>query len=390
MGLTKVYIFVGWVIFISLVWEGGSYVTLKYLSYAQGMNYRPLVPDALTEEQAQKILQIIEGRTQYVAYDEILGWRIKPGGAFGLYQATTQGIRGEREYSIPHDIKSGRIATFGDSFTHGDEVGNPFTWQAQLEKNEPRYEVINFGVGGYGPDQSYLRYVTEGKRFRAEVVIIGLTTENVFRTVNTFRPFYSSDTGLILSKPRYALENETLSLLPNPISTLGDYKQLFDSPNVVLKKIGENDWFYQHRYRSGKFDWLPSVRLIKMVWYEMLFRQNFSDQSHGEAFHLTLEILTKFYSEVEGDSSIPIIILYPMRSDLVETMKGRQPPIALLKEALRAKKIRVIDLSKAFEKGSSETELAKYFEPYGHYSPISHGLVAQYLARQLPSYLKGH
>ncbi|MCX6594822.1 MAG: hypothetical protein NTV70_00455 [Acidobacteria bacterium] len=56
--------------------------------------------------------------------------------------------------------KKSRINTYGDSFTHGDQVNDGETWQEYLAGHlgEP---IRNFGVGGYGVYQSYLRMVRE-------------------------------------------------------------------------------------------------------------------------------------------------------------------------------------------------------------------------------------
>ena len=53
-----------------------------------------------------------------------------------------------------------RINTYGDSFTHGDQVNDGETWQEYLAGHlgEP---IRNFGVGGYGVYQSYLRMIRE-------------------------------------------------------------------------------------------------------------------------------------------------------------------------------------------------------------------------------------
>jgi hypothetical protein len=53
-----------------------------------------------------------------------------------------------------------RINTYGDSFTHGDQVNDGETWQEYLAGHlgEP---IRNFGVGGYGVYQAYRRMIRE-------------------------------------------------------------------------------------------------------------------------------------------------------------------------------------------------------------------------------------
>lgn len=53
-----------------------------------------------------------------------------------------------------------RLNTYGDSFTHGDQVNDGETWQEYLAGHlgEP---IRNFGVGGYGVYQAYRRMIRE-------------------------------------------------------------------------------------------------------------------------------------------------------------------------------------------------------------------------------------
>ena len=53
-----------------------------------------------------------------------------------------------------------RINTYGNSFTHGDQVNDGETWQEYLAGHlgEP---IRNFGVGGYGVYQAYRRMIRE-------------------------------------------------------------------------------------------------------------------------------------------------------------------------------------------------------------------------------------
>ena len=149
----------------------------------------------------RKILgSVIAGTTEYDVYSRALGWTIRPHGASPpLYQANAQGIRADAECE---EDPAGplRLAAFGDSFTHGDDVPNAAAWPARLAQTLD-VPVLNFGVGGDGLDQAYLRYLGEGRRYRPAVVLIGLMSGDPLRHVTVYRPFYSSHTGMPLAKP---------------------------------------------------------------------------------------------------------------------------------------------------------------------------------------------
>ena len=148
----------------------------------------------------------------------------------------------------------------------GSEVNNTATWEYQLEERDARFEVLNFGVGAYGLDQAYLRYLLDGVRFHSDIVVIGFMSENINRNLNVFRPFYSSMYATnIYTKPRFSLENGNLLLLKNPLTTVDGYMRLVTNDEVVLREIGSKDYFYQAGYLDGPLDKLPSVRLLKVA-----------------------------------------------------------------------------------------------------------------------------
>ncbi len=64
-----------------------------------------------------------------------------------------------------------RINTYGDSFTHGDQVNDGETWQEYLAGHlgEP---IRNFGVGGYGVYQAYRRMIREERTSHAAEYLI--------------------------------------------------------------------------------------------------------------------------------------------------------------------------------------------------------------------------
>lgn len=138
----------------------------------------------VTERQTEILTGWGNNPNRYLQFDPVLGWSIRPNaraeGQDGIiYTANSAGIRSLREYPPEPSAGITRIATFGPSFTHGDEVPDDATWQAQMERARPDLEVMNWGVGGYGTDQAFLRYETRGVAYRPDIVIIGFEENNV-------------------------------------------------------------------------------------------------------------------------------------------------------------------------------------------------------------------
>jgi hypothetical protein len=168
----------------------------------------------LSTEQLDILNRLEEDQETYVQFEPVLGWGIRPNltvdhrGA--TYTSNDIGIRALRSYSLDPPEGITRIAAFGPSFTHGDEASDEATWTYLLEQARPELEVMNWGVGGYGTDQAYLRYKDQGARYAPHIVLIGYEDENMYRNVSRFRPFYQSRSERPLTKPVFALEGEGL------------------------------------------------------------------------------------------------------------------------------------------------------------------------------------
>lgn len=74
-----------------------------------------------------------------------------------------------------------RILFFGDSFVVGVGVPSGQTLPKALERRlAPGAEVLNLGVYGYGPDQSYAAFQRDGPSLRPDLVLLGLFPGNDF------------------------------------------------------------------------------------------------------------------------------------------------------------------------------------------------------------------
>jgi hypothetical protein len=155
----------------------------------------------ILREQSRRIASLLDtSKSHREAIDSLLGWRYRPGFVSATDHINRQGLRSRREYSDVAPRGALRIAAFGDSFVYGNEVDDDNAWPAQLEACANDYEVLNYGVGGYGLDQAFLRFQSEGLTLGPRVVLIGFTTDDLRRVVNVYRRFISS-LELPLAKP---------------------------------------------------------------------------------------------------------------------------------------------------------------------------------------------
>lgn len=324
-----------------------------------------------------RIPQILRGEAAYYPHSPTLGWTIKPGGRWKIYRANSQGIRADTDYSALPSPGVIRIAAFGDSFVHGNEVGNSYTWPAILNQLDERLEVLNFGVGAYGLDQSFLRYQQDAVHFSPHIVVIGFMSENIHRSVNTFPPFYVPEIFEPRSKPRFLIDGNSLALLENPLAKPAEYRKLLSDDASLIDRLGENDFYYQTRYRPGPLFFLPSARLFRFLASSLsseriLVRGAYNPRS--EAFRVTTRIFSEFYQTAIEDRSRPIVAIFPNKSDWVRVRESASRVYAPLLTYLEAEQMRTVDVLECLH-AADPREVQ--FLPGGHYSPRTNRVVAR-------------
>jgi len=336
------------------------------------------------QEQRVKILAKFRTDTNDV-FDQDLGWVYRSNYRGRLYSNNSVGLRGMREYERmpPADII--RISAFGDSFVYGNEVSDRETWTYQLEALLSNVEVLNFGVGGYGTDQAFLRYLKLGKLYAPHIVLIGFVPVQLPRNVSVYRRFISTS-ELANFKPRFDLsDNGEIVLVPTPVKSLEEHWQYYEHPELI-RELGVLDYSYKPLvYQNPFYDYSATVRLLSQA-FEVFIRRisnrkrlynrkQFNPES--DAFKITLKIFKQFSTVLKRDGATTIVLLFPSYEVIKEfTVKDYEPLI----DAFRAEDIEFVDLANAF-KGPVKNE--KHYMPGGHFSPHSNRLIAQYLAAYL-------
>lgn len=368
--------------------ELACFVSLILLKNIHHISYDPIRKHSLRNKHKQQLIQLMKDQSVYVTHDSELGWTLKPNSKHDIYQANSQGIRSSREYTFDPPANKIRIATFGDSFTHCDNVENHNMWQEQLQKISSSLEVINFGVGGYGLDQALLRYRYQGTQYKPHMVFIGFMSENIFRNVSTFRPFYHSNTNLPLTKPYFIFNSQNkLEHISNPFPNVLDYMELLAFPDRVLPELGKFDYHYQTRYGIGHFDFLPSVKLVKIAqhqWKDSIIKSGYYN-TQSEAFIITKKLLDKFYKKTIKNNAKPIIILHVSKEDLIRYRENKTKVYQPLLDYLESQKYDYIDLMDAFEKYGQEYSPRKLF--ISHYSEDANRMIAKHIYSYLSSHL---
>jgi hypothetical protein len=112
-----------------------------------------------------------------------------------------------------YEAASAEVLLVGDSYTHGDEVGDDETIAAHLFARHG-IRAANLGVGGYSPLQATLKARKSLGNFpKARIVVLGIMYENIRRIVNLTAITINPNVGWNLGIRPYALP-DTIRFVP--------------------------------------------------------------------------------------------------------------------------------------------------------------------------------
>jgi len=218
-------------------------------------------------------------------FDSTKGWKTIPNISNMLvfddkYLNTNSiGIRGKTEYKHKKDPNKIRIMVLGDSFTFGEEVSDNETYSYYLENINQNFEVINFGVHGYGHDQMLITLKELGHKYNPDIVLLGFIHADMKRNMVNFRDY---------AKPKYKLDNDDLVLTSVPVS----------SPKTTLK-----------------WDWIrPRIYDIFAIINHQIAEK--SGRYENKKNQITTAILNEIKTESENIGAIPIFIYLPIISEI--------------------------------------------------------------------------
>lgn len=322
--------------------------------------------------------------------DPMLGWVLAPDlrrNVDGLVVRTnSRGLRADREYAARPDPHVARIAAFGDELTQCTEATQDACWVARLEQVWQGTETLNFGVAGYGLDQSWLRYQRDGRALAPCGVLIGHAVGALDRVTNRFGATVAPDTGIALAKPRFLLNGERLALLPLPGEDMvlsGD--TVVQGPTLdglPLKAVRD----------ETTADWLPLLGAARIPIADEseaatpLVRR--AERAYGEddeSFALARRILLELTRRVRADGASPVVMMLPSRSQVLDRPIARRPHAALI-DRLAEDGVATLDLTDVLAREARAKGADLIFEGE-QYSALGNTTIARYLAYTLPPLL---
>jgi hypothetical protein len=304
-----------------------AYVTIQFI-------LRPRAPEFFYQSPS---ISVAEYERYMQVRNPLLGWPAR--------KADDNGVELIESRPVPAYPTSGNecVSLYGDSFTYGDEVADSDAWSNVLS-SRLKCRVANYGVGGYGTDQAYLRFVNNTHDL-ARVVILGIFPDNVLRNVNRYRYFLDARTVFSL-KPRFVLEGDRLRFLQMPVWNKEEFLVATKSPENAFKdeaflpdsEYGPVSLSFPYSWKMVKL--LLSDRVRSAILGRTSWETFYRDDHPTQALRITSAIADLFVRASQRRGKTPLVVIYPtarsfrlfketgtvVTRPLVENLEGRRIP----------------------------------------------------------------
>ena len=360
--------------------------------YVRSTHFRPY---HLPVHRLNQLLRLYHSSdSMSVVYSPELGWDGRP--TFRLVdgrQTFVPGFRASRapgEYPADPPPDTVRILLFGDSFT-ACATPESASWGQYLESDLLTHgvavQVLNFGLGGYGIDQAFLRWRRYGRGYAPDIVIFGFQPENVRRDVNIVRMIYDPNTGLPFSKPRFVaadgrLDAHNVPAAP-PDSVPGILKRLPDWPLLSLESAYVAEDYRDHWWLKSSLVALGSA-VLRARGSRAAAEEQGAYAAAGEGGALALAIVRRFHDDVDSTGASFVIVHLPRREDLATLIEGKRPLLysAILDSLER--QYTVVDAAVELREAARDGGLEALFRRDSHYDAsgnraVGDALVAYFL-----------
>ena len=292
-------------------------------------------------------------------YDPWIGWNNRANRHSGDVKINAEHMRNEKEFKAGPHPQHKRLMVLGDSFSFGYGVSNEQTYAAQLAGNYLQdWEVLNLSVSATGTDQQIINYQRYGKKYEADIVVLGFYLLDYSRNLIRFRYY---------AKPMFDLDDGHLVLTNSPVPAPEELYRKYVSGE---RKIG--GWGYSYAIAA---------------FAEPIINHNKRDRSQGSPGRkLLAALMSRFQDEIVAQGAVPVWLILPDR-DIVEKGRSKYEEIGVFSEAVANELgMAVINMDgdfKAFAKKSPDQPIWRPKDVGGHLSRTGHSLVAKHLHRYI-------
>jgi len=359
-----------------VVAEGGSYLAVSFLSRN---------PQTKTLIYHPPSISVMEYENYLRRRDPYLGWP-SPEEMGGIRHDAFGSRR------IPAFPEPGRecVTLYGDSFTYAVDVSDAEAWSNVLSRFLA-CRVGNFGVGGYGTDQSYLR-LERNAADRAPITLLGIYPDDAIRNLTgdaylafgmfpaSFKPRYSYSRGKLVLLPLRAVPSERLAEYSlHPERFLEDDMLLPGSPNGPVRA--------QFPFFLTLLRIAVSPRVRNWISGRPSWMNMYTPGDPSTGLETMQGIAEKFAALCAARDKRCAIVLFPTPKSYAYFEKTGQSALVGLAQALDSLGIRYLDLAPAIRRELSGRAYCDLVNAegncVGHFNAQGNELVARLIYKFL-------
>jgi hypothetical protein len=334
----------------------------------------------------QRVINRMDHERNFLIADTVLGWTNGNSrkDKTHRYFSSVEGLRSPHEEisfsnsRMRHSVRSEqpasvRIALLGDSFTFGDEVLCEESWGHIVETLlEPQTQVLNFGVNAYGLNQAFLRYQKDVRAWKPQIVILGLMSDMVLRSINIYPFLQDPHWGTFpFSRPKLVMDHGRLAAVNQPIPAAASI--------FALKKVNDLPFLHLDEYyrpylwdRGGLWSFLEKSYFFRFAYSFRLPPDDREQERTDKALQISQLVVQQLAQEIVKNDAVPVIVYLPTRNELYGPTGPSDSSIPLAVRVLQRAKMNYVDPSPCLlQVNSSEAFLAG-----AHYSPQANRAVA--------------
>jgi hypothetical protein len=275
----------------------------------------------------------------------------------GEYQVAistnSDGLRGTNEYNLTTPAGTRRVAILGDSFAFGYGCNDDQVVSAVLNKslNDRRvggskWEVLNFGVSGYGQSEELMLYRKKTRQYRPDFVAL---------------LYFENDIGNNVVADTFALDRDG---------------RIEPTGKRYLPGVAARQWMYAIPPVRWLFVYSQAWNLLRnrlsgLVQQHLLHKVGLKTYNEGTAYGiaLTRSLLLQLQGEVESDGAKFIVMIIPDTNTITSNF-----PFTRVEWQTRGM---------AVADGRDFIDRNDYYARDGHWKPLAHRKAAQVLTSMI-------
>lgn len=319
-----------------------------------------------------------------------------------VYQINSLGLR-DTQISQEKPPNTIRLLFLGDSFTYGTGVNLERSFVKKVESNlnenftSQNFQAINTGVSAYTTINEYLYLKTKGINLSPDIVLVALNMTDFVEQKSYLKNASINEDGEVISiyqeTKKYVPENFDIILRENSFIYNIFLKKQEDLVRLKGKVIAFVQGQPQPAYTKQSSDFTPGdpERDIFAI------TRNIDSQQFDILFDPVAQELLNIKKVLDSQKIPMVLIIIPNGHQVGpnQWIKGRAIRKLIdsnypdkvqdkLEEFAKQNDINFIDTTKPLRNFAQKNPNEKlYFDFDGHFSPLGHALVAEYISNKL-------